>query len=412
MDQEHYDEISSNFKKLLDAGRLKGRAVYLFGHCNATELLADMMLQAGVPVEAILDNSRAKHGKAYRHIRIVPPPTVMEAEPERAAVCIAARAYEAMRAQLRSLGYAGEVLKLADYNSYAEYSLSEDTVRRKEQRIEHGLEIREMLEAKYPGYFKVLCPFSALGDVFFVLSYAPHFMEKHSIRNWVYCVAKESCAELVSLFGSHPAECCRQEDMDSLVQACLYTGDRNYFIAHQDRPYVVGLHRALHFRCIPLEQVYCCGVFGLPAGTSPVRPSHLRQFSGLGAMAKGKSVIFSPYAKSVTELPREIWRDIVRYYQDRGYQCFTNAAGREEPLPGTEGISPPVAEMQSAAEWAGTFVGIRSGLCDVLKYADCRKIALYPDYNYCDTKWKAIDMYAIDGWENIEVKEGFQWKRD
>ena len=65
----------------------------------------------------------------------------------------------------------------------------------------------------------------------------------------------------------------------------------------------------------------------------------------------------------------------------------------------------------SLVEWAGTFVGIRSGLCDVLKYAACDKTALFPDYYYCDTKWKAIDMYAIDGWRNIVVKDGFVWEK-
>ena len=28
---------------------------------------------------------------------------------------------------------------------------------------------------------------------------------------------------------------------------------------------------------------------------------------------------------------------------------------------------------------------------------------------YCDTKWKAIDMYHIEGWENIVVGEEVSW---
>ena len=129
-------------------------------------------------------------------------------------------------------------------------------------------------------------------------------------------------------------------------------------------------------------------------------------------MEKGNSVIFSPFAKSVPVFPAAFWRDIVKYYKDKGYSCFTNVAGKEHPLPGTLGISPDISQMQSAVEYAGTFVGIRSGLCDVIKYAKCRKIALYPDYCYCDTRWKAIEMYALEGWENIAVKDGFRWERD
>ena len=52
-------------------------------------------------------------------------------------------------------------------------------------------------------------------------------------------------------------------------------------------------------------------------------------------------------------------------------------------------------KMRSVVERAGTFVGIRSGLCDIIRDAKAKKIAIYPDYNYCDTRWKAIDIYYI-----------------
>ena len=160
-------------------------------------------------------------------------------------------------------------------------------------------------------------------------------------------------------------------------------------------------------KCIPLEQIYCCGVFGLPADTKPVKPKaeKQRQYCGLQDICKGKAVILSPYAKSVTALPERIWQDIVQYYKDKGYQCFTNAVGNEQVLEGTLRISPAICELQSVVEYAGTFIGIRSGLCDVLKYAQCKKTVFYPDYNYSDTRWKAIDMYALKGWKNIVIGE-------
>ena len=39
-----------------------------------------------------------------------------------------------------------------------------------------------------------------------------------------------------------------------------------------------------------------------------------------------------------------------------------------------------------------------------------KKQVFYPDYYYSDTMWKAIEMYRLDGWENIVVGEGFEWK--
>lgn len=419
MDRAHYKEMISNLDKLIDTNVIQNRSIYLFGHCNSTEELAKLLLKRGFSVRAILDNNSSKHGNIFCGIPIVPPQNILDDPSDHVAVCIVARAYAAMKEQLRKMGYRGEIYKLVDYNSYAEYSLSEDTIRRKQERVDRGIMRKQWLEQKYPGYFKVLCPFSALGDVFFTMSYLPYFLKKRNVSKCVICVIGNACAQVAELFCPDfqpqlSIEIFLQKDIDELIQACLYTRDYNSFIAHQDRPYVVNLHKALYVKCIPLEQIYCCGVFGLPADTEPVKPfaKKLQQYPDLRRINKGKSVIFSPYAKSVTALPKHFWESIVRQYKDKGYQCFTNIAGDEQPLEGTLAISPSITELQSVVEYAGTFVGIRSGLCDVLKYAKCKKTAFYPDYNYCDTRWKAIDMYALEGWENIVIKDDYNGREN
>ncbi len=386
MDKIHYEEMVSNLNHLIDTSKVQNKILYLFGHCNATEELVNLLLRKGFSVRAILDNNPAKHGSTYNGIPIVPPQNILSEPLGKVAVYIVARAYAAMLEQLRKLGYQGQVYKLVDYNSYAEYSLSEDTIRRKRERVMRGMIVKQYLEQKYPGYFKVLCPFSALGDVFLTMSYLPYFLEKRDVRKCVVGVIGNACAEVAELFCADfdqpqlGIEIFSQKDIDELIQACLYTHDRNFFIAHQDRPYVVNLHKALSVKCIPLEKIYCCGVFGLPIDTEPVKPfaEKFRRYKDLRQINEGKAVILSPYAKSVIALPEEFWKAIVRRYKDRGYQCFTNIAGEEVSLEGTSGISPAIAELQSVVEYAGTFVGIRSGLCDVLKYAKCKKTAFYP----------------------------------
>lgn len=82
-----------------------------------------------------------------------------------------------------------------------------------------------------------------------------------------------------------------------------------------------------------------------------------------------------------------------------------------KPLIGTESISPSLLELRSVVERAGTFIGIRNGLCDVIREAKAKKIALYPDYNYCDTKWKAIEMYWINQFDyNLLATEEIKWE--
>lgn len=412
LEAHYYKEMAENCEELKQNGILENKHIFLFGHCNATEQLAELLLCEGYPVAAILDNSREKHGKVYHNIPVVPPDSILSEEADKVIVCIATRFYEAMHAQLRQLGFTGEIRKMVDYNTYAEYSLSEETIERKWKRVEHGKSVVWELERKYPDHFRVFCPFSALGDIYFCMSYLPYFLQRRSRKKYVMCVAGHSCAKVVELFDDCPVEVIQQKELDAAIQAELYMQDENAFIAHQDRPYVVNLSKALYSKKISLEKMYCCGIFGLPQDTEPAAPKHWKENTNFDFIEKNHAVILSPYAKSVTALPVHIWKDIISDYQKQGYQILTNVAGGEEPLPGTIPVSPAISEMKSVVEKAGTFIGLRSGICDVVRTADCRKIALYPDYNYCDTKWKAIDIYAIDTFENIVVKDDFVWRKN
>lgn len=405
MDALHYQEMKENLEALVMEGAVQNRKIYLFGHCNATEELADLLLEEGFAVTAILDNNPNKEGKNYRGIAIRNPSVIMEEKPGQTLVCIVARAYAAMASQLKWMGYDGRVVKLVDYNTYAEYSLAPETLARRLQRAERGRESLFKLKEKYPGHFLVLCPFCALGDIYFMMSYLPHFLKKRGKPQCVVVVIGHACGQVVRLFGNYPMEALIQKEMDETVQAALFFGEKDVFIPHQDRPYVVNLSRALYVKKISLEKLYCCGVFGLLEDTMPYTPEHEETYEGAEEIVPGKSVILAPYAKSVTALKTDVWKQIVKEYQERGYACYTNVAGKEKPLLGTRAVSPTIAQIRSLVERAGTFIGIRSGLCDVVKDAVCKKIALYPDYQYSDTRWRAIDIYRLEGWENIVVGE-------
>lgn len=408
MDKEHFTEMIQSLDDLENEGVLRGQRIYLFGHCDATEKLADELLHRGIRPVAILDNNSSKHGRDYRGIEIVQPTKIMEGQQEDTLVCVVARAYAQMSTQLKRMGYQGQIRKLVDYNSYADYSLSRETILRMQQREQEGEGILANLKAKYPNHLLLLCPFCALGDIYIMMSYLPAFLQKRNVTESVIGVVGNACAEVVKLFGVYPVEVFQQKVIDKAIQAALFTNDEQVFIPHQDRPYVVDLFRALYVKRITLEQMYCCGVFGLQRETRSILPNCFAEYPKLYEIKKGKSVILSPYAKSVTALPEALWDKIVGFYTDMGYECYTNVVGDEKPLHNTKSISPKISEIKSLVEYAGTFVGIRSGLCDVLRTAKAHKIALYSDYNYCDTKWKAIDIYAIDGWDNrVVTKEEF-----
>lgn len=407
MNKEELDELIEGFEEYKNS--IVGKTIYLFGHCEASLCLADFLIDKNIIPKAILDNNVQKHGLLYENIPVIPVEDIMK-DTDDAAVLIVTRFYESMNRQLRDLEFKGPVIKLIDYNTYAEYSLSPETIERKTKRLNQGIESLDILKKEYENELLVFCPFNALGDIYLCMSYLPVFASKRGFDSTAVFVPSNACAKVVELFSNTKVKVIQQKELDATIQAVIYTEDQRCYIAHQDRPYVINLHKALYIKCIPLETIYCCGVFGLPKDTKPIIPDKWEKYPLLDNIPKGESAIISPYAKSVTALSNGVWKEIVSDLISKGYTVYTNVAGDENALEGTIPISPAINEMKSVVEQAGLFIGIRSGLCDVIRTADCRKIALYPDYYYSDTKWKAIDMYAIDTFENIVVEEDYKWE--
>lgn len=417
MEKILHDEMVENINKVDEEMTLSEKKIFLFGHCNATLELIDLLESQGLKTTGILDNSDVKQGQEYKGAVVIYPRQIGEYAGDDSAndsvVLITSRFYAAMLQQLRELGYEGPVRKVIDYNTYAEYSLSDDTISRMKTRERHGAELLRNLSKKYDKHFKVFCPFNALGDIYFMISYWPAFAKKRNVDQVVFCVPNPVLADVIHMFGDYPVEAYVQKELDAMIQSAIYTQDENSFIAHQDRPYVVNLAKALYIKKIPLEQIYCCGVYCLPVGTVPDKPNaNLHIYKDIASIPESKAVIFSPYAKSVTAIDHKVWEEAVNHYNGAGYKCYTNVIGDEKPLDGTEAISPSLLEIRSVVERAGTFVGIRSGLCDILREAKAKKIALYPDYNYCDTKWKSIEMYNIEQFEyNLLATEVIEWAK-
>lgn len=94
-----------------------------------------------------------------------------------------------------------------------------------------------------------------------------------------------------------------------------------------------------------------------------------------------KTVLLSPHSYSVKPGPPiSEWKKLTDKLIAAGYTVCTNSAGRQEPpIEGTKSILVPYADLYAFLMKGGTFIGYRSGLCDLVATIPCRKIILYPD---------------------------------
>lgn len=107
----------------------------------------------------------------------------------------------------------------------------------------------------------------------------------------------------------------------------------------------------------------------------------IRYCKSLGIIT-GKTVIIAPYASSCPSPKIEEWQRLVRELQNNGLKVVTNASDKEQAIPGTTAVQIPYDMLLPVLDTAGYFVGIRSGLCDVIAGSTCKKVILYPKMKY------------------------------
>lgn len=99
----------------------------------------------------------------------------------------------------------------------------------------------------------------------------------------------------------------------------------------------------------------------------------------------GKTVVLAPYAgkHNMWGIPMGFYEELAERLKKDGYVVCTNSGDvKKEPIvPGTIPLFVSHRLMRFFCEQAGCFIGLRSGLCDIISAAEgCKKVILYaPD---------------------------------
>lgn len=91
---------------------------------------------------------------------------------------------------------------------------------------------------------------------------------------------------------------------------------------------------------------------------------------------KGKTVIIAPEANSITQLETELWNQVIVKLEEKGYAVLVNMEENEGYC--APGYFCAYTESVPLLEYAGFFIGLRSGFCDIVSTAKCHKVVIYP----------------------------------
>lgn len=127
---------------------------------------------------------------------------------------------------------------------------------------------------------------------------------------------------------------------------------------------------------------YRAGAWEQPA--FPYNDSEIDEIFQRNGLIPGKTVLLAPYAGKNDQwgVPMSFYEELVRKLTERGYTVCTNSISprKEPPVPGTTPLLVSHRLMRPFCERAGVFIGLRSGLCDIISAAKgCKKIILYSD---------------------------------
>ena len=418
--------IESVLKYLASKKRFESRKTYIFGLNTYARGIINGLGSLGVFVEAILDNDQNKQGNVVLGVRTESPIFALRIFEDGRIFLIASKYYEPMKKQLEGMGYmeGSHIIKLLDSDMICSPDfISKELFSAQLDSARMGLELYKMLQE---GHHKVvpvfLAPVSSIGDIFLLGLYFNQYIRKENIDEYVFLIPGGAATHIAETYGIQHVKQISMQQANSMINYELLVGEEQARIIILHSGYI---HQRIVCNIIMYENMtwienYRKFLFDLDEKTQPQKREiprdneKLKEIIKEWNIVKDSTVIISPYAQTLMELPILFWEGLVMALKSKGYTVLTNVSGLEKPLEGTAPVSFSLDEAEQIVEYAGTFIGLRSGLCDVISMAKCRKIILYTKEVFeCI---KVIDFYSLNKMglcdDAIEIELTYNEKMD
>ena len=245
---------------------------------------------------------------------------------------------------------------------------------------------------KYTHYV-VVC--DHIGDTLISLGYLKAYKEKNNIKHMTFVTTK----------GMEPLTECFKQTLDYVMiihgkglRLILDSGKTNFgihvlkkikniTIINPENAFVdeFFLYPA-RFPMLSLKDCIRYGELGLEENVAfdvPIyKVADISEVLGNMKVKKGCTIILAPYASVTNRISFSLFDRLAQFFLNNGFQVMTNITDVNQPI--AEGSLPllcNIGDVAMVAEYCGYVIGLRSGLLDLLCYAECKLIALYPSDN-------------------------------
>lgn len=230
------------------------------------------------------------------------------------------------------------------------------------------------------------------GDYYICGMYLEEYLRTNQIDDYIFLVSDMgSEAKVTELFDVYRGHIQKQRSVAALSRFSEFMqGEKPLCKTFEcsDQLSFIG-DNLKGYRGLNLLDFYLWYGFGFKDEPSALSPEFTleadrikTQMRDMG-LTPGKTVLLAPYSTcSKTYLPPDsFWEHIAAHLQAAGYTVATNCFAGELPIKGTVAVSIEYPDIVPFLNGAGGFIGIRSGLCDIISRASCHKIVIHIWYS-------------------------------
>jgi hypothetical protein len=387
-------------------GAFEDKKLFVFGMNGFVATICRTVRDMGYCLVAILDNNPNKHGSEVFGLTVHSPSIIADPFDDSAVILIASKYYDEMASQLEGIGYSRHIhiMKLLDIDAIdGPDFISEQILDSCIENAKRGMNLyTELLKASGNDLIVFLSPVSSIGDIFLLGLYFNKFLSKMDIDKYVLIIPGNAGAGIAKTYGIKNVTVVSPSDAADLIAYKMLAGRKGGDIRILHSGYLhqrIVCNIIMHRNMTWLEN-YRQFLFGFCKDEPFLRrrvnhnPVIAKQLLEINKLTAGNTVILSPYAQTMAALSDVFWTKLAKKLKEAGYCVSTNIAGEEREIEGTVPLNFSLNNADAVLEQAGYFIALRSGLCDVVSMANCKKIILYTQEVFeCI---KVIDFYSIN----------------
>lgn len=272
---------------------------------------------------------------------------------------------------------------------------------------------------KYPNYDNYIVFSSGCGEIFWAFAHLFEFIQNNKITNPLIICEREILQDIYFLFDNLKYPVVVEKNVSGLLLNYKnnylgkkffvplnyrYFGQNEKNIIKNNVHYYDELKKQLNVKNKPIIEV------------KKVQNYIKDKISCLATgILNNKFVIIMPEARTIKELERDFWENIVLEFKNNGYEVFYNCSFIGDSIKGAVTMFLSFHEFIELAKYSSAIIGLRNGFQEVLSVLSQKPtIAIYNKFNqYAQNKLtaqEALNGFAIKNLPNISSNKILEYK--